>query len=378
MAFANSLNPAAYGIADRLSFQGDIAVTPSFTNQSLQMPGVDATSVYMSPAPSEETGLTMTTFDSSGSPAAHMVKVNNQHLVGTSTSGQDPQPFYDNHDGNIHSTNDLNTFSMPVVSTSTPFTAHKLSCPPPAPKPNKPKAKRLKVSTSTTTTKAMRKPCKLFFCEKCGKAFDKKWNLKAHNRVHTDEVPYPCRLGCGGNFKWGSTRTCHELKKCYLSKILPADQNPSRNPSRRRKKGSGKPGPSSPCVEPLASNKDPGMIETGSNPGASEVLRDNTIESPQLALEDDAWKLSCDFLKFENVNDAMRLRGNGSTEDEKYAYPEDLEGASTAVDTMPDDRHTDVMGQNWTALSEALDDVGVSNDSHFSEDFVQRVVFGNE
>lgn len=376
MAFTNSSNPAAYDITDRLSFQRVLAVPPPSTIQSSQMPGIDATSVYTSPAPSEETGITIQTFNSFGSPAAHVVKVNNQNHTDTSNSGQDPQTFYNNFEGNkFHNINDFDAPSLPVASASTPVTTHKLSSPVTASKSNKPETKRSKATTSTTISKEKRKQCKLFFCEECGKGFDKKWNLKAHNRVHTDETPYHCRLGCGGLFKWGSTRTCHELKKCHLSKIVPADQNPSRNPSRRRRKGKKEPGPSSSRTEPLASSVDPDLTGTDPNSGESKILRDNKTKSTQLGLGNNISELRGD-LKFGNVNDTMRFRENGPIEDEKYACLDDMEGASNAASTMPDDSHKDALGQNWTGLSEALDDVDVSNDSYFSEDFVQRVVFG--
>ncbi len=63
-----------------------------------------------------------------------------------------------------------------------------------------------------------------FVCQMhgCGRLFNKKWNLTAHQRVHTGIKPFSCRLGCGKTFIWTSSRGHHEIKSCLL-----------RNPSSR-------------------------------------------------------------------------------------------------------------------------------------------------
>ncbi len=57
-----------------------------------------------------------------------------------------------------------------------------------------------------------------FVCksEGCGKSFAKKWNLNAHERLHTGSKPFACRLGCGEHHMWMSSLKSHESRKCRL------------------------------------------------------------------------------------------------------------------------------------------------------------------
>lgn len=55
----------------------------------------------------------------------------------------------------------------------------------------------------------------------CDKAFAKKWNLQAHERLHTGHKPFQCRLGCGERHMWMSSLKSHERRKCRL---LPESQ----------------------------------------------------------------------------------------------------------------------------------------------------------
>ncbi|XP_058867224.1 zinc finger protein CKR1-like isoform X2 [Acipenser ruthenus] len=49
----------------------------------------------------------------------------------------------------------------------------------------------------------------LTICGDCGKTFSLPWNFKAHQRVHTGEKPYSCRL-CGRRFSQLSNQRSHE------------------------------------------------------------------------------------------------------------------------------------------------------------------------
>lgn len=59
----------------------------------------------------------------------------------------------------------------------------------------------------------------------CGKSFAKKWNLQAHERLHSGHKPFECRIGCGERYMWISSLKSHERRKCNL---LPASHRVQR------------------------------------------------------------------------------------------------------------------------------------------------------
>jgi KRAB domain-containing zinc finger protein len=57
---------------------------------------------------------------------------------------------------------------------------------------------------------------KPFCCDKCGRAFRQRSTLKAHDRVHTGELPYGCpfaHAGCDARFRHRSRIKKH-LASC--------------------------------------------------------------------------------------------------------------------------------------------------------------------
>ena len=54
---------------------------------------------------------------------------------------------------------------------------------------------------------------RIFQCPKCRMAFHRKFELKNHNRVHTDERPYVCEFACGASFRWRSCLHYHRNKE---------------------------------------------------------------------------------------------------------------------------------------------------------------------
>ena len=71
-----------------------------------------------------------------------------------------------------------------------------------------------------------------FYCqsEGCGKSFRKKWNLKAHQRLHSGRKPFKCGRGCGESFMWQSSRTAHEKRRCRLIPL--SERTPRKSRSR--------------------------------------------------------------------------------------------------------------------------------------------------
>ena len=53
---------------------------------------------------------------------------------------------------------------------------------------------------------------KKYQCDNCGSGYIRKELLKIHERIHTNERPFVCRLGCGFSARTAGNRTVHEKK----------------------------------------------------------------------------------------------------------------------------------------------------------------------
>lgn len=85
--------------------------------------------------------------------------------------------------------------------------------------PNHPPSPSILVERPNVHTKALKmrkRATRTFICSfpSCGKRFSKKWNLQAHERLHTGLKPFACRLGCGEAYMWMSSRKVHERNRC--------------------------------------------------------------------------------------------------------------------------------------------------------------------
>ena len=81
--------------------------------------------------------------------------------------------------------------------------------------------------------KSVAKRSRRFACtaDGCGKSFAKKWNLQAHERLHSGYKPFECRIGCGERHMWMSSLKSHERRKC---KLLPESQRLRRKPRAKK------------------------------------------------------------------------------------------------------------------------------------------------
>lgn len=85
------------------------------------------------------------------------------------------------------------------------------------------------MSERRSARKPDRNAQKNFVCpyDDCKRAFSKKWNLQAHERLHTGALPFECRLGCGQFYMWMSSRKGHEQNKCKFSRRISEQEAPS-------------------------------------------------------------------------------------------------------------------------------------------------------
>lgn len=191
------------------------------------------------------------------------------------------------------------------------------------------------------------------FYANCGRSFSKKWNLHAHERVHTGVKPFECRHGCGQWYMWMSSRKGHEENKCHLShpKSPPNSAHQSKSSSNGRKSKSS---------QKSKTQRPPPEKVTSSLTSHSRESRQKV--SPQRKEHGNrrAGGSSENHLIFESTFDSSFRGAHGR----KVSHADDLL-SDEVMETVLDYAR----GGDW-----ALRDVKLPECHHFTEMFMERML----
>lgn len=212
-----------------------------------------------------------------------------------------------------------------------------------------------KMSSRSTSLKSKQSENKVYSCvyEGCGRSFSKKWNLHAHERVHTGIKPFECRHGCGQWYMWMSSRKGHEENKCHLSqtKSMSNSSPQSRSSNNGRKQKSSQ--------KSKTQRPPPGKQSSNS----TSHSRDSRQKAPSTRKE----------------HGHRRSQGSG----EDWLFFESTFGNSVGgghgrklspADDLLSDEVMDTVLEYVQSGDRALEDVKLPECHHFTEMFMQRMV----
>lgn len=226
-------------------------------------------------------------------------------------------------------------------------------------------SKQKLLSTSSQTDKI-----KPFVCPKedCRKPFSKKWNLQAHERLHTGSTPFPCRLGCGQSYMWMSSRKGHELNRCRFSKSDAQKEMISKIKSSRRSRLNKKEGKdqSREQKKSLNTKKEAEIGKKGK--------KDNRVTSHTEALPSKANReiiSEDDFRSLQEKTYQRRLQHNYSKSNSKLLPDNVSECWSSVTEHVLDDKDIQEFEKcSWQDGDKILADISLPERSTFTEEFL--------
>lgn len=223
------------------------------------------------------------------------------------------------------------------------------------------------------TTTVSDSKCRKFVCSTpgCGKRFSKKWNMQAHERLHTGSTPFSCRLGCGASYMWMSSRKGHELNRCRFSSTVPPALNPSRMAPTRRKRSFKR------IVNQASSSKRPSAIPSSSLRSIRTTSR-NCFDLPTFssALQRNNYcKDFCFDYCDSNINQPNR--SDATIDFVKLKVPK-TDYVTFVSEDLLECENMSRLRQAVPEADDVLRDVRFPDRISFSETFLQRIVLSHD